>query len=123
MRRSRRTGATALVVAAVLGLVVVGCSSSSNKSSNQSSANSTGAVNATDSRLFSPESVTVSSGGTVKWTNTGQLPHTVTFDSGPAFDQQLPAGQTVSRTFTTAGTFTYHCSIHGPTMHGTIIVK
>jgi plastocyanin len=112
-------GLVAVVVTAALGVAVIGCSSSSNKSSGSAA----GAVNATDSRIFTPVSVTISTGGTVKWSNTGQLPHTVTFDSGPAFDQQLPAGQTVSRTFTTAGTFNYHCSIHGPSMHGTVIVK
>jgi plastocyanin len=80
-------------------------------------------VSATDSRTFSPGTVTVSAGGTVTWTNSGQLSHTVTFDSGPAFDQQLPTSGKVSRTFTTAGTFTYHCNIHGPTMHGSIVVQ
>jgi plastocyanin len=112
-------GTASLAVVAALGLAGVGCGSSSNKSSGSA----TGAVNATDSRTFTPTSVTISTGGTVKWSNTGQLPHTVTFDSGPAFNEQLPAGGTLSRTFTTAGTFNYHCSIHGPSMHGTIVVK
>lgn len=106
-----------IAIAALLGLVVLGCSSSSSKSS------STGAVTATDSRLFSPGTVTVAVGGTVKWSNTGQLAHTVTFDNGTAFSQDLSAGGAVSRTFATAGTFGYHCNIHGPSMHGTVIVR
>jgi plastocyanin len=32
-------------------------------------------------------------------------------------------GQTFSRTFSTPGTFTYQCSIHGAAMSGTVIVQ
>jgi plastocyanin len=34
----------------------------------------------------------------------------------------LAAGATFSQTFTTAGTFPYHCNIHS-NMHGTITVQ
>jgi plastocyanin len=115
MQTSVGKGAAVVALAGVLGLAVIGCSSSK--------ASTTGAVNATESLAFTPATVTIRTGGVIKWTNTGQLPHTVTFDSGPFFDQQLPVGQTLSRTFGAAGTFTYHCSIHGPSMHGTVIVK
>jgi plastocyanin len=70
---------------------------------------------------FQPGSVEVPVGGTVTWTNSGSAPHTVTSDSG-AFDSgQLAPGASFSQTFDTAGTFTYHCSIH-PQMTGTVIV-
>ena len=69
---------------------------------------------------FSPATLTVPLGTTVRWVNATSAPHTVTaagFDSGT-----IPAGGTYSRTFTQAGTFSYHCAFH-PIMIGTIIVS
>lgn len=110
----------------LLLLVAAGaCSSSSTKSgatTNPAESTST-AVAASDALKFSPSTLTVRVGQTVTWTNDGSINHTVTFDSGPAFNQSLNTGATVRRTFTAAGTFAYHCSIHGQSMHGTIIVK
>jgi plastocyanin len=70
---------------------------------------------------FQPGSVEVAAGGTVTWTNTGQAPHTVTADDGSFDSGQLAPGASFSQTFNTAGTFTYHCSIH-PQMTGTVTV-
>jgi plastocyanin len=67
--------------------------------------------------------LTVAPGATVTVTNTDSAPHTVTADTGSAFDAHAAAGATV--TFTapmTPGTYAYHCSVH-PNMHGTLIVK
>ena len=70
---------------------------------------------------FQPASIEVPAGSTVTWTNTGAAPHTVTADDG-AFDSgQLKPGATFSQTFTTPGTYTYHCEIH-PQMTGTVVV-
>jgi plastocyanin len=110
------------MVVVVIGLGA--CSSSSPKSGTPTTAVAAGqAIMASDSLKFSPDALTVSVGQTVTWSNGGSIGHTVTFDSGPAFNQPLNPGATVTRTFATAGTFTYHCSIHGPSMHGTITVK
>jgi plastocyanin len=70
---------------------------------------------------FNPMSVSVTAGETVTWTNTGSVPtgHTVTgsgFSSGV-----IHAGGTYSHTFSSPGTFSYHCSIH-PFMKGTVTV-
>lgn len=73
---------------------------------------------------FSPSTVSVKVGTTVTWTNTTQAPHTVTSDSGdPAsFNGSLDSsGSTFSFTFTQAGTYNYHCSVH-PYMMATITV-
>ncbi|MGH2718637.1 MAG: cupredoxin domain-containing protein [Actinomycetota bacterium] len=83
---------------------------------------------------FAPATVTVNVGDTVTWTNneTSQIPHSVTSDTAGQFDSSpscsgadtatcLLPGQTFSQTFSTAGTFTYHCRIHA-NMHGTIVV-
>jgi len=70
---------------------------------------------------FSPSVLTVKVGATVTWTNTSSAPHTVTSDTG-AFNGSLGgSGATFKFTFTRAGTFSYHCSIH-PYMKATITV-
>jgi len=70
---------------------------------------------------FSPVSLTVSAGTTVTWTNNDSTAHTVTLDDGSAASGDIAGGATFQHTFTTAGTFTYHCRIH-PTMTATIVV-
>jgi len=71
---------------------------------------------------FNPGPVTVVIGvnNTVTWTNEDAVTHTVTADSG-SFNTSVPAGKTFTHTFTTAGNFTYHCSIH-TYMKGTVRV-
>src|SRR5215208_1291768 len=70
---------------------------------------------------FQPASLEVASGSTVTWTNTGAAPHTVTADNGAYDSGQLKPGTSFSQTFTTPGTYTYHCEIH-PQMTGTVVV-
>lgn len=71
---------------------------------------------------FSPADITVKKDTTVTWTNNDSTPHQPTADSGsgPA-SQPLASGQTYSFTYSTVGTFAYHCAIH-PEMHGTVTV-
>lgn len=70
---------------------------------------------------FGPQSITAAVGGAVTWANGGATTHTVTFDGGPDCGRVAP-GATVSRTFDTAGTFTYKCTIHS-SMTGTVVVE
>lgn len=71
---------------------------------------------------FDPSTITIARGTTVIWTNLDPTTHTVTSDSGSELDSGvITSGQNYSHTFNTAGTFTYHCSIH-INMKGTIIV-
>jgi len=120
---SRRSlGALALV--ASLALVGAACSSKTPSSHSTSTPPASGAqVQATAQLKFSPVTTTVTAGQTVTWMNSSGVAHTVTFDSGPAFNQPLADGSQVTRTFATKGTFAYHCTIHGPSMHGTIVVN
>jgi plastocyanin len=72
---------------------------------------------------FSPSTLTIKVGDGVVWTNGDSVSHTITSDTGtelasPTFGR----GQTYSHTFSTAGTYAYHCSIHS-TMKGTIVVQ
>ena len=76
---------------------------------------------------FDPDSVTVKSGGTVKWTNNESVPHDVTKEDGPGPDfssgkGNMNQGDTYEQTFKTAGTVNYVCTIH-PNMKGTVEVQ
>jgi plastocyanin len=64
---------------------------------------------------YDPRDETVSKGATIKWTNTGNLPHTVTKESGPGEDFDsgtLQPGDTFEQAFDSAGKIDYHCTIH-----------
>jgi plastocyanin len=89
---------------------------------------STAGVTATTGQAFEPPGVTIaraSGTGTVTWTFQS-LAHTVTWDSKPGgatvADIDVTHNDQVSRDFTVAGHYTYHCSIH-PGMHGTVDVQ
>jgi amicyanin len=72
---------------------------------------------------FNPNTLTVKVGDTVTWTNKDSMGHTVTSDSGSELSSStLSNGQTYSHTFSTAGTFAYHCTIH-TSMKANIVVE
>jgi plastocyanin len=119
----------AFAVLALSVALVAGCSSNSStttptvpttpKSSPSTSPSSGGTTITIADFSFSPATVTVAVGAKVTWKNTGATDHTVTgsgWDSG-----NIAPGSEYSKTFDTAGTFDYHCSIH-PTMTGKVIV-
>ena len=70
---------------------------------------------------FGPNSVTITAGGTVTWTNSDSAPHTATGDGGSFDTGTIDPGASASITFDTPGTYTYICSIH-PNMTGTVVV-
>lgn len=82
--------------------------------------------------LFSPATKTVAIGTSVQWawntctgdTYSGQtcVNHSVTFDDG-SLSSPLQDQGTFTKSFSAAGTFTYHCSVHGAAMAGTITVQ
>jgi len=82
-----------------------------------------GAGTNTSSKGFSPDNIVVMLGvnNTVVWTNNDSSPHTVTADDG-SFNSILAPGQSYTYTFTTPGTFTYHCTYH-PWMVATVTVE
>jgi len=70
---------------------------------------------------YRPDMETIPVGTTVDWTNLDLVAHTVTSDTG-VFDSGLLQNRgTCAITFTTPGTFAYHCTIH-PAMVATIKV-
>ena len=65
----------------------------------------------------------VAAGSTVSVMNMDGEAHTVTADSGGAFDVVVPAGATVTFTApTTPGSFAFHCDYHA-SMHGELVVR
>jgi plastocyanin len=109
----------------IVGLAVYSCgkSSSYNSGSGGSGGNPppTGSVSIVN-MSFSSSSITVYVGTTVTWTNNDAMAHTVTSDNNNFDSGNIGPGGKYSRTFSTAGTFPYHCTIH-PTMTGTVTVK
>jgi plastocyanin len=86
---------------------------------------------------FDPESVAITSGSSVTWTNDSGVGHTATSCTPSAcagapantgssqFNVSIGAanGSAASTTLTTPGTYYYYCMIHGyAAMHGRIIV-
>lgn len=79
--------------------------------------------------VFTPQSITVKQGDTVKWTNADKGTHTVQSgqvkdrDSGKLFRSgDIRKGASFSYTVSTPGTYYYFCKIH-PVMTGTVIVE
>jgi len=71
---------------------------------------------------------TVAVGTTVTWTwtNTGDTPHSVESEGSPGFTSsttQSGNGATYTFAFTTPGTYTYDCAVHGSAMTGRIVVQ
>ena len=81
-------------------------------------------------KFFVPDTLTVSKGTTVTWTNGDTTLHTVTSGSpesgnsgtGTEFDSSyLAAGKTFQHQFSIPGTFEYYCTLH-PYMKGKVVV-
>ncbi len=81
-------------------------------------------ANASLPQTYSPAPVTVVIGvnNTVTWTNDDSAPHTVTANDGSFDSGNMAPTATFTYTFTTPGTYTYHCIYH-PWMVATIVVK
>jgi len=86
---------------------------------------------------FEPAQIEVVPNDQVVWTNRSTQTHTVTFDNGPDLNPNCnpstPAllrsgcqapGSTVARTFSTPGTYAYHCKLHAAEgMTGVVVVS
>jgi plastocyanin len=127
----------------LLLLAAAGCGGSSTAPSNnnnnsggnnpppQTNPGSTSNAVSVTNNYFDPTTTTVAANTRVTWTwNScagdgygGQTcaSHDILFDDGTTSGSQ--SGGTWSRTFTTAGTYKYHCSVHGSSMAGTIVVQ
>jgi len=111
---------SSLVLMFVLGTILYSCSKG-NSSSSVNVNNNPNSVSIAN-MAFNPASITVKAGTTVTWTNYDMMTHTVTADNDSFNSGDILSGSTFSFTFSTAGTFNYHCTIH-PLMKGTITVN
>jgi plastocyanin len=68
----------------------------------------------TTSKRYSPDLIHVIIGvnNTVTWMNNDGTQHAVTSDSGLFDSGSILAGESWSYTFTTPGTYKYHCAYH-----------
>ncbi len=135
--------------AGMTGTVVVGSPSTSTTTTTSPTTTPDGSaatVELSDTLTFSPETIEVEAGSTVRWENVGAIGHTVTaygdevpdgaeyFASG-GFDSEdearsaypdkgpIPGGETYRHTFETAGTYEYFCIPHeGAGMTGVVRV-
>jgi trimeric autotransporter adhesin len=81
-------------------------------------------VDAGSANAFNPAQVDITAGGTVTWNFSGPSDHNVSFAttvSGTPANIGNTSNASVARTFTTAGSFPYQCTLHAG-MNGTVIV-
>lgn len=134
MNRNCRSG-FAIVMVALAACSSGGASQSTGTGTGTGSGNGTdgtcgdGGVICVLGTAFSPVDITISKNGSVTFTPKSAVAHNIVFDTPVAAgvtDVGAFGEASVSRTFTTAGTFPYHCTIHGGVgtgMHGTIKVQ
>ncbi len=76
---------------------------------------------------FSPSTVTISTGDTVKFVNNKLAPHNAIFDGHEELshaDLAFAPGESWTETFSTAGTYDFYCEPHrGAGMVGQVIVQ
>jgi len=75
-----------------------------------------------DNFSFSPATITVPVGTTVRWTNHDDIPHTVVSDDKTFKSKVLDTDEQFTYTFSKPGTYSYFCSIH-PRMTGKVVVQ
>lgn len=96
-------------------------------------------VGMTNTMTYTPDTVRVEVGETVRWENSSAVMHTVTADPEEAFKDEsvtlpdgastfnsgnMDPGQTFEHTFETPGTYRYFCIPHEAVgMRGTVIVE
>jgi plastocyanin len=115
-----RRGAGGLALTTLLLLPAAACAGTAS-----SDAAPVAAVNVDLPRsyLFSPASISVKAGTTVKWRNSDQFTHSVRLLDDGAMVGTMKPGEAVSFTFAKAGTYRYDCSFHPQNMKGTVTVQ
>jgi len=104
----------------------------------QTSSEPAAVVGMTNTLAFTPDTVRIEVGETVRWKNNSVIVHTVTADEEEAtmdksvrlpdgaepFDSgNLEAGETFEYTFETPGRYRYFCVPHEAAMRATVIVE
>lgn len=135
-----------LSLAVVVVAIVAACGGSASDSStgpgtgpgtggnNNNNPNTVGLVDSS----FVPSNISIGTGQTVTWqwatctdTTSGYgygsgnpcITHQIAFDDGSGVQSPRQNTGTFTRTFTAAGTYKYHCLIHGSYMSGQVVVQ
>lgn len=130
--------ATTAVVLGIVILAVASCGGSSSTTTTTASGGGTattvsgggtvttaatgGAKVSISGFAFNPATITIKAGESVTWTNADSVDHRPVADNGEFTGPTMANGQSYSFTFTKAGTYKYHCTIH-PSMTGTVVVQ
>ena len=120
-------GATLLVLLMV-GASLLACGGSEPTTTTAGGATTTAAAGGDTVQVvmknlsFDPETVTVTVGDTITWLNEDAAQHDVIADNGEFKSDLFGKGETFSFTFSQAGTYPYHCSVHAG-MAGTVVVQ
>jgi plastocyanin len=128
----RRLAQVALAAATVLALLGATAAAARGPAASASTKNS--ALVTVNDFYFGPEDVTIKKGGTVKWvwSSANTYPHDVHLKKGPKGLKEKTTYSTKTtavtdaefkKTFKTAGTFHFICTIHPTEMHLTVVVK
>lgn len=127
-RAARTTvAARAAVFAAVAALLVAcggggGYSAGPSNGSGGMTGGGTGNAVSVVNNAFNPSRVTVPAGSAVTWQwNSGGVAHNVTFTDGTTSGTK--SSGSYQRTFSTAGSYDYQCTIHGASMSGSVVVQ
>ena len=111
------------VLLSVVAVTIVGAALATQKARASAAAPEQIAEVKIDNFSFSPQTLTVAPGTTVKWTNRDDIPHTVVSNDKVTFKSKvLDTDESFSFTFTKPGTFDYFCSIH-PKMTAKVVVQ
>jgi plastocyanin len=128
-RRTRKAVITSLC--AVVLAILTGCGSSAPSGGAASGSSAPAAGSGTETSSAAEVTIkgfafttpaSVSPGAKVNVNNMDGVTHTVTADTGNAFDSEAPAWTSSFTAPTAPGSYPFHCSIH-PQMHGTLVVK
>lgn len=136
MRRRRaaaRRGA-GLALGCLAALALLGATAASAEAPAASASTPKSALVTVNDFYFGPNSVTIRKGGKVKWvwSSANTYPHDVHLKKGPKGLKEKRSYSTKTtavadakfkKTFETAGTYHFICTIHPTEMHLTVVVK
>jgi plastocyanin len=129
MRRRLKFGSAAALIVCMTAVALLGATASAARQQTPKTAKVT-----INDFYFGPNSVTIKKGGTVKWTwsSLNTYPHDVHLKSGPKGLKQKASYSTKTtavteakfqKSFPTAGTYKFICTIHPTEMKLTVVVK
>lgn len=121
---------TTLLAATLAGTIVFAACGNDSDSSEEGSPAATGEAAGSGTEVsiegfeFEPESLTVSAGSTVTWTNRDDAIHSIQDESDLATEESddLGEGDTFGITYDQPGEYPYICGIHNY-MTGTVVVE